>query len=104
MGSTLRIRIFPVLSIAASLAATLIGASPVTGQTPPSAGSVTSSGTHGAPGPGVVAPRPVLPPSPEFGFEESLPLIEGGLREEESFPERVRGSTHRRSSDRLRRP
>jgi hypothetical protein len=91
MESALRIRNFPVLVIAASLATMLIGAGPVMGQTPPSAGSVTSSGTPGAPRPGVVAPQPVLPPSPEFGFEESLPLIEGGLREEESFPERVRG-------------
>ena len=86
MGSVLRmIRIFPVMAVAVPLTAGLVGALPVMGQTPP-AGNVTSRGTQGAPGGGVVAPQPV-PPSPEFGFEESLPLQEGGLREQRSFPE-----------------
>jgi len=90
MRSALRLQFFKVLVIAASLAAGLIGRSPAFGQTPPPAGTVTSKGTTGAPGVGVVAPKPVQP-GPEFGFEESLPLQEGGLREEESFPERTRG-------------
>jgi len=92
MGSALNIRIFPILAIAAPLAGMLVAASPVMGQTPPPAAShVTTTGTPGAPGSGVVAPQPLLPPSAEFGFEESLPLVQGGLREEESFPERTRG-------------
>src|SRR5262249_55285874 len=94
MGPALKIRILPVLTaVAAPLAIVLLGASSVMGQTrPPAAGHVTTTtGTPGAPGGGVVAPQPQLPPSPEFGFEESLPLQQGGLREEESFPERVRG-------------
>ena len=95
MRSARRMRILPVLAVAAPLAAVLAGVSPVMGQTRPPAGNVTSTGTPstgttGAPGGGVVAPQPV-PPSPEFGFEESLPLLEGGLREQQSFPERTRG-------------
>jgi hypothetical protein len=90
MGSALKIRIFPVLVIVAPLAALLVGTHPVMGQTPPSAGHITNTGTPappGTPGRGVTAPQPILPPSPEFGFEESLGLIEGGIREQQSFPE-----------------
>jgi hypothetical protein len=87
MGSVLKIiRYFPVMVFAAPLAALLVEVSPVMGQTPPSAGNITSRGTPGVPGVGVVAPQPI-PPSPEFGFEESLPLQQGGLREQQSFPE-----------------
>jgi hypothetical protein len=93
MGSALRVRILLILAIAAPLAGVLVSARPVMGQTPPPSGNVTSSGTAApgtaAPG-GVVAPQP-LPPSPEFGFEESLPLLQGGIREQESFPEQTRG-------------
>src|SRR5262245_12167168 len=92
MRSALGIRIFPVLSIAVPLAGLLVAASPVMGQTPPPAGHVTSRGTTAtSPGSGVVAPQPILPPSPEFGFEESLPLLQQGLREQEAFPERTYG-------------
>jgi hypothetical protein len=83
------IRIFPVMVVAASLAGTLIGPSPVMGQTPPPGGNVTSTGSPGtqrAPGVGVVAPQSA-PPSPEFGFEESIPLEQAGIREQQSFPE-----------------
>jgi hypothetical protein len=96
MGSALRIQIFPVLGIAVPLAVVLAAASSVMGQTPPPPASHvtttgTPTGTPGTPGGGITAPQPQLPPSAEFGFEESLPLQQGGLREEESFPERVRG-------------
>ena len=79
------IRIFPVMVAAAPLAVVL-GAFPVMGQTPPTGGNITSTGSQGAPGVGVVAPQP-RPPSPEFGFEESIPLQQGGLREQRSIPE-----------------
>src|SRR5215470_15774483 len=82
----LRIRVFPVVVVAAPLVAVLVGALPVMGQTPPTGGNITSRGTQGAPGVGVVAPQPP-PPSPEFGFEESIPLQQGGLREQRSIPE-----------------
>jgi hypothetical protein len=85
-----RIQPFPVLSVAGVLAVVLIGASPVRAQTPPVLGTTVSSGTAGSSGVGVVAPPPTLP-GPEFGFEESIPLEQGGVREESSYPERIRG-------------
>ena len=92
MGSLLRmIRVFPVMVAAAPLAAVLVGALPVMGQTPPAGEHVTTTGNQATgttpkPGGGVVAPQPA-PPSPEFGFEESIPLQQGGLREQRSIPE-----------------
>jgi hypothetical protein len=83
------IRTFPVMVVAVLLAGGLLGPSSVMGQTPPAAGNVTSTGspaTQRAPGVGVIAPQPV-PPSSEFGFEESIPLLQGGIREQQSFPE-----------------
>jgi hypothetical protein len=91
MASALRFHIVPGLVISASLVVfTVVGARPVMGQTPPTGGTVTTRGTPHAPGPGMVAPQPVQP-APEFGFEESLLLQEAGIREQESFPERIRG-------------
>ena len=89
MGSARRIHPFPILSVVGSLAAVLVGASPAVAQTPPVSGTPTSPGGVGPPGLGVVAPRPT-PPAPEFGFEESVPLELGGIREEASYPERTR--------------
>jgi hypothetical protein len=86
MGSTRGTWPFPTRSVVALLAFGLVGATSVGAQTP-QAVTRTSPGT---PGVGVVAPPP-SPPAPEFGFEESLSLEQGGLREESSFPERIRG-------------
>jgi hypothetical protein len=79
---------FPILSVAMSLAAVFVGASPVLAQTPPASGTTTSSATD-SPGVGVVAPQPSQPP-PEFGFEPAIPPEQGGAREEEFYPERTR--------------
>ena len=84
-----RIQPFPVLSVVAVLAGVLIGASAVLAQTPAASGTATSRGAVGSSGVGVVAPPPT-PPAPEFGFEESVPLEQGGIREEGSYPERTR--------------
>ena len=87
MGRARRTRPFPVLSIITVLAALVIGASPVLGQTPAS-GASPSPGAVGSQV-GVVAPQPTQP-APEFGFEESVPLERGSIREEASYPERTR--------------
>lgn len=73
MGSACRIRSFPVLSAASLLAAALVGVIPAAAQTPPPAGQAPP--TSGAPAPpvgGVTAPQPAQP-TPEFGFERTLP-------------------------------
>lgn len=83
------VRVSPALVVGAWLVSAVLGPSPVMGQTPPPGGNITSTGTPGtrpAPGVGVVAPQP-LPPSPEFGFEESIPSQLGGIREQQSYPE-----------------
>jgi len=89
MELTRRIQPFPALSVVAALAAVLIGVTPVRAQTPPAFGRTVSTGTAGSPGVGVVAPPPAQP-TPEFGFEESIPLEQGGIREQGSYPERTR--------------
>jgi hypothetical protein len=89
MGPALRIRPFPILTVAASLAAVLVGGSPVRAQTPPPSGTATSPGVAGHPGVGVVAPQPAHP-APEFGFEPGIPPDQGRAREEEFYPERTR--------------
>ncbi|HEX9709644.1 MAG TPA: hypothetical protein VGB42_06760, partial [Candidatus Thermoplasmatota archaeon] len=89
MGLARRIQLFPALSVVAALAAVLIGVIPVRAQTPPASGTTASPGAAGPPGVGVVAPPPTQP-APEFGFEESAPLEQGGIREEQSYPERTR--------------
>jgi hypothetical protein len=89
MGPALRIRPFPVLTVATSFAAVLVGASPILAQTPPPAGTVTSPGVTRHPGVGVVAPQPPHP-APEFGFEPAIPPDQGRAREEEFYPERTR--------------
>jgi hypothetical protein len=94
MGSTSRIRSFPVLSVTGLLAAMLAGVSPAVAQTPPPSGTAPSSGTAGPQGFGVVAPQPTQPaqPSksaPDFGFEPALPR-ELGVPSEDAHGERVR--------------
>jgi hypothetical protein len=89
MGASLRIRPFPVLSVATSLAAALVGASPILAQTQPAPKTTTSPGVAGSPGVGVVAPPPTQP-APEFGFEPGIPPDQGRAREEEFYPERTR--------------
>jgi hypothetical protein len=68
------------------LAAGLAGAGSAVGQTPPATGVARTPGSQGVT---AVAP-PSRPPAPEFGFEESIPLEQGGLREGESYGERTR--------------
>jgi hypothetical protein len=91
MGSAYRIRSFAILSVAGLLAAVLLGAVPAAAQTPPASGTTTSSGTAGAPGIGVVSPRPTQPskPAPDFGFEPALPP-EQGVPSEDAHGERTR--------------
>src|SRR5262245_8941849 len=86
MGRARRIWPFPVLCVAATLAVGLGGADWALAQTPPATGVARTPGSQGVT---VVAP-PSRPPAPEFGFEESIPLERGGLREEESYGERTR--------------
>jgi hypothetical protein len=88
MGPALRIRTFPILSAAASLAAVLLGAGPVLAPPPPAPGT-TASPVTGQPGVGVVAPPPAQP-APELGFEPGIPPDQGRAREEEFYPERTR--------------
>ena len=88
MRSVRRIQPLPILSVAMSLAAVLIGSSPVLAQTSPASGTPTSTATDPL-GVGVVAPQPTQP-TPEFGFEPAIPPEQGGAREEEFYPERTR--------------
>ena len=89
MGPALRIRTLPILSVATSLAAVLVGTSLALAQTPPASRATTSPGGAGPPGLGVVAPQPTQP-APEFGFEPAIPPEQGGAREQEFYPERTR--------------
>jgi len=90
MSSARRTRLF-VLSVAGLLAAVLVGVSPAAAQTPPPAGTSTSSGAAGPSGIGVVAPQPTQPskPAPDFGFEPALPR-EQGAPSEDAHGERTR--------------
>ena len=83
-----RIEAFRVLSIVGVLSG-LFWAGPAGAQAPTGFGTSVSGGNTGSPGIGVVAPSPA-PPSPEFGFEESLPMELGSIREQEAYPERIR--------------
>jgi hypothetical protein len=86
MGSARPSQSVLTLSVAATL---VLGAGVLTAgaQTSPAGVTTTSRGVQGG---ALVAPPPV-PPAPEFGFEESLPLERGGIREQESYAERPRG-------------
>jgi hypothetical protein len=88
MESARRIGTLGVLSVATALFAVLIGANTVLAQTSPASGTTTSKGP-GPMGVGVVAPEPTRP-GPEFGFEHAIPFEQGGIREEEFYPERTR--------------
>jgi hypothetical protein len=88
MESARRIEMLGALSVATALFAVLIGANTVLAQTSPASGTTTSKGP-GPMGVGVVAPEPTRP-GPEFGFEHAIPFEQGGIREEEFYPERTR--------------
>jgi hypothetical protein len=87
MGSARGIWPVSALSVAVIVALGLLGVTFALAQTPPPTGVTRTSPTEGVT---VVTPPP-RPPTPEFGFEESIPLEQGGIREELSYPERVRG-------------